>query len=203
MLSLIPKKYFLYLIVIFVGCIFVYNHRDAIRERDEALASLKAELADKNKEMTNSKYIHQKSLDEFRNSQDSLVKVLDKTRDSLGIRRKNMQGLQYISSTIYKTDTIVFRDTLFKEYVSVDTTIQDAWYSTKVRLAFPDTIVLSPSFRSEKHIIIHSKKETIKPPKKWWLLRLFQRKHMVLRVDVVEKSPYIEHDTTRFIQIIK
>ena len=46
------------------------------------------------------------------------------------------------------------------------------------------------------------RKETIDPPKKNWLLRLFQKKHRVAEVEVVEKNPYINSEKQRFIEII-
>lgn len=80
-----------------------------------------------------------------------------------------------------KTDTVVFRDTIFSSTVSkIDTTIGDYWYSIKLEMHYPSTIKLSPKMRSEKYITTFSKKETVNPPKKFWLFRLFQKKHKVL-----------------------
>lgn len=49
----------------------------------------------------------------------------------------------------------------------------------------------------------YSKKETIDPPKKFFLCRWFQKKQTILEVKIVEKSPYIEQKESRFIEIIK
>jgi hypothetical protein len=68
----------------------------------------------------------------------------------------------------------------------MDTTVGDNWYSVNLNLSYPGRIALNPSFKSEKYIIVHSKKETIDPPKKFFLLRWFQKKHTILEVDVVE-----------------
>lgn len=204
MLGLIPKKYFIILALILVGFAIFVDVNQRLKERDRAISNLKAEIADKDREASSSKYLYQKTLSELELSQDSIILLLDRTRDSLRIKRKNVRGLQFISSDIKKTDTIVFRDTLFREYISADTIIsEDEWYSARIQLDYPNTIVLSPQFKSEKHIIIHSQKETINPPKKFWLFRLFQKKHRVVKIEVIEKNPYIEHDRTKFIEVIK
>ena len=51
--------------------------------------------------------------------------------------------------------------------------------------------------------MVNKKKETINPPKKFFLFRWFQRKHTILEVNMVEKNPYIENKNNRFIEIIK
>ena len=51
--------------------------------------------------------------------------------------------------------------------------------------------------------MVDYKKETINPPKKCWLLRLFQKKHTILEVNVIEKNPYSENKQQRFIEIIE
>ena len=62
---------------------------------------------------------------------------------------------------------------------------------------------MSPTFKSEKYIVVSNKKETINPPKKFFLWRWFQKKHIVANIDVIEKSPYIDNKKYRYIEIIK
>ena len=121
------------------------------------------------------------------------------------MKDKNVESLQYVYTTLTKTDTIVFKgDTIFKEpEFSVDTVIGDKWYQLKLGLDYPSSIVASPQFKSEKHVVVSTKKETVNPPKKLWILRLFQKKHKVLKVDVIEKNPYVEDSEFRYVEIIK
>ena len=63
-------------------------------------------------------------------------------------------------------------------------------------------IAVKPEFKSEKHIIVSTKKETVNPPKKFFLLRWFQKKHLVVHVDVVEKNPYVGGETSKYIEIV-
>ena len=136
--------------------------------------------------------------------QDSILKELDDTRNKLKIKDKNLQSLQYVYTTIEKTDSLVLRDTIFKDRsISIDTLIGDDWCQTKLKLEYPSKISLSPKFRSDKHIIVSSRKETVNPPKKFWLFRLFQKKHTVLQLDVVEKNPYVQEEHSKYVKIVK
>ena len=147
----------------------------------------------------------QLTIDQLKNSKDSIFQELNTTRKELKVKDKNVESLQYVYTTLSRTDTIVFKgDTIFKEpEFSVDTVIGDKWYQLKLGLDYPSSIVASPQFTSEKHVIVSTKKETVNPPKKLWLLRLFQKKHNVLKVDVVEKNPYVKDGDFRYIEIIR
>ena len=135
---------------------------------------------------------------------DSVLQELDRTRKELKIKDKNLKALQSVSSSFSKTDTITLRDTLFKKpTLSVDTLIGDRWYNVRLGLKYPSMIAVKPYFKSEKHIVVSSKKETINPPKKFWLFRLFQRKHWVIHIDVIEKNPYVDNESSRYVEIIK
>jgi hypothetical protein len=92
---------------------------------------------------------------------------------------------------------------VFIKNLSLDTLFGDKWYKAQISLQYPSRIDLSVSMKSVKHIIVHNKKETINPPKKFWLFRLFQRKHTIQEVIVDEENPYIESGSQRFINIVK
>ena len=59
------------------------------------------------------------------------------------------------------------------------------------------------TFISEKYIITNKRKETINPPKKFFLFRWFQRKHWVMEVYIKEKNPYIKEINNKFVEIIE
>lgn len=150
----------------------------------------------------------QLTTDQLNYAKDSILNKLKETKESLKIKDNNIKSIQYISTTLTRTDTITLNDTIFKEtikdrYLAVDTIVGDKWYSTNIKLLYPSTIVLKPKFNSEKHIIVSTKKETVNPPKKWWLLRLFQKKHKVLNVTVVENNPYVTNQESKYVEIIK
>ena len=145
----------------------------------------------------------QLTVEQLEYSNNTTLDKLNKVRKELDIKDKELQELQYQLSISNKTDTIVYRDTIFKEGIKLDTLIKDDWYSLNLDLEYPSTIIVNPEFKSEKYVVTSLKKEIIGTPKKCWLGRVFQKKHNVVRVEVVEKSPYIETKEQIFINIIK
>lgn len=150
---------------------------------------------------------YKRTMDDMRMSADSINQKLLDEIDRLKIKDKNVQYLQYTTEVIHKTDTIKIKgDTIFQEKLitnPIDTVIGDEWYNLDLKLRYPSTIVATPTFNSEKYVIIHTKKEYVKPPSKWFFIRWFQKKHNVTTVDIVEKNPYIENKQSRFIEITK
>lgn len=144
------------------------------------------------------------TVEQLEESKDSIFQELNETRNELKIKDSKLHSLQYVSSSFAKTDTIVLKDTLFKNpQVELDTLLSDEWYSMRVGLKYPSTIAVSPMFKSEKNIIVSTKKETIKPAKKFFLLRWFQRKQTVLNINIVEKNPYVQSQDNRYVEIIR
>ena len=115
-----------------------------------------------------------------------------------------MKSLQYISTDFSQTDTVIINDTLVRDpQLSVDTLLYDEWYFIHIGINYPSTMIITPSFKSSKSIIVSSKRETVNPPKKFFLFRWFQKKHTVLNIDVIEKNPYVKEQNNRFVEIIK
>ena len=146
----------------------------------------------------------QLTIDQLNCFKDSVLMELNATRKEFGIKDKKLKSLQQVSSRFSKKDTIHLRDTIFrKEFHSVDTLIGDEWYSVRLGLKFPSMIAVKPEFKSEKHIVVSTKRETVNPPKKFFLLRWFQKRHNIINVDIVEKNPYVENESSRFVEIVK
>lgn len=145
----------------------------------------------------------QLNIEQLKYSNNITLDKLNKVRKELNIKDKELQKLQYQLSISNKTDTVVYRDTIFKEDIKLDTLIKDDWYSLNLDLEYPSTIIVNPKFKSEKYVVTSLKKEIKETPKKCWLGRIFQKKHNVVRVEVVEKSPYIETKEQVFINIIE
>lgn len=172
---------------------------------ENAMANLKAYEEELSTEKDKSTAF-QLTAAQLKYSKDSVMQELDATRKELKIKDKNLKALQAIQSEFRKKDTIRITqvDTLFKEpSLSIDTLLGDEWYSLRLGLRYPSTIITDPSFTSDKHIVVSSKKETIEPPKKFFLLRWFQKKHIVLDVDVIEKNPYVQNETSKYVEILK
>lgn len=150
--------------------------------------------------------VYQFSVDQLNYLKDSILVEMNNVRKELKIKDDNIKRLEYIASTASRTDTIYIRetDTIFREPdFHIDTIKQDEWYSLYLEMSYPNKVTVTPSFKSEKYIITHSRRETIKPPKKCAIGRWFQKKHNVLEVEIVEKNPYIINDKQKFVEIIK
>lgn len=150
--------------------------------------------------------VYQFTVDQLNYLKDSILVEMNNVRKELNIKDDNIKILEYIASTASRTDTIYIRetDTIFREPdFYIDTIKQDKWYSLHLEMSYPNKVTVTPSFKSEKYIITHSRRETIKPPKKCAIGRWFQKKHNVLEVEIVEKNPYIINDKQKFIEIIK
>lgn len=144
------------------------------------------------------------TIEQLEHSRDSVFREFQTIRQQLKIKKKNVQSVQYISSVIHKTDTLVMNDTILQPITqNIDTVIGNEWYQLNLKMNYPDTVVISPNFKTSQYIIAHVKKETIDPPKKWWWQRLFQRKHKVLNVEVIERNPYIDTKTNKYVEVIK
>ena len=195
------------IVSIIVGLIFTIstqssNIRNLKKELAISTANEKA-LFEDNSSLQNKKRTLQLTVDQLNHINDSIIMKMNETRKELKVKDKYIQSLEYQLSEASKTDTIVFRDTLFRESnFQLDTTMRDKWYSLNLQLKYPSTIIASPKFISERYVIQSFRKEPIKIAKKCWIRRLFQRKHIVLETEVVEKSPYIINKKEKYIKII-
>lgn len=196
---------FILVSILFVFSLLEYtiNKNHSLKEQIEYYESNQKALLNSESELKNSNKILNLKIEQLNYYNDSILVKLNNARKDLNIKNKEVKSLQYILSKIEKSDTIIYKDTIFNEDINVDTLIGDKWYNIKLQFKYPNFIVVSPSINSEKYIIVHYKKETIKPPKKCKLLRLFQRKHTVLEVNVLDKNPYIKNVNNKFIEIIK
>ena len=145
----------------------------------------------------------QLTIDDLKASKDSINQKLSSQIEKMKIKDKTIQSLQYTTSIANKTDTIVLSDTIFREPVAIDTIVGDQWYNMKLELKYPSTIITEPTFKSEKYVVIHTKKEYDKKPSKIFFIRWFQKKHTTVVVDMEERNPYIENKENRFIKIVK
>lgn len=145
------------------------------------------------------------TIDQLKNSNDSIFQELNEARKELKVKDSKLKSLQYVSSSFSKVDTITLKgDTIFKDsHVNIDTLLSDKWYSVRVGLKYPSTVSIEPKFLSIKYIVVSAKKETVNPPKRFFLFRWFQKKQIRLNVDVIEKNPYVQNQDNRFVEIVR
>ena len=190
--------------VVLIGLLFIYFKDKGNYEKKWKDAVTNVKAYDKLLSNSNEKNVAYKlTAEQLSYANDSILKELNDTRKELKVKDKNLKSVQYITSTLSRVDTITLKDTIFKEPIKIDTIIGDKWYNAKIALSYPSTIIVSPTFKSEKNIVVSTKKETVNPPKKFWLFRLFQKKHTVIKVNIIEKNPYVSNEKSRYIEIIK
>ena len=144
------------------------------------------------------------TIDQINYFNDSLIVEMNKIRKKMAIKDRDLEQMQYLLSEAKKTDTVFVKDTIFKDpEFKLDTLIGDEWFNIRLGLEYPNLIAATPSLKREKYIITSSTKEPVNPPKKCVIARWFQKKHRVVRVEVIEKNPYIENKQQRFVEIIK
>ena len=144
------------------------------------------------------------SIDQLSYYNDSIVTKLRDVQKELKIKDKSLQSLQYLLSQTHKKDSVILYDTIFQPTMpDIDTIVGDRWVSLKLGLRYPNKILWEPTVNNECYVIVHGRKETIKPPKKFFLWRWFQKKQLISVVDVYEKNPYTEQQQQRFIEIIE
>ena len=192
------------LVSLAIGSYVLYNKNQSLKEElSISISNEKAFIAE-NSSLKEENRVFKFTVEQLNYYNDSILQKMNDVRKELKIKDDNLKQMQYLLSEVTKKDTIVFRDTLFREpTLAIDTLVGDKWYQMRLGLKYPSTITTDPKFVSEKYIMVDYKKETINPPKKCWLLRLFQKKHKVVEVNVVEKSPYIENKQQRFIEIVE
>lgn len=191
--------------IILTGLIATVSMQSArIRNLDKELsysrANEKALYAERDSLEDNSRTLYL-TVEQLNQVNDSIIQKMNGMRRELGIKDKEIQQLQYQLSEASKKDTIVFRDTLFRDpELQIDTTIGDKWYNIRLGLEYPSTIAVTPSFTSERYVNMYLKKETVNPPKKCFIARWFQKRHLISVVEVTELNPYIKIKEQRYIK---
>ena len=203
------KKYIRIGIVILVSLLAtstytLYTNNQKLKEEISiSMSNQKAFIAE-NSSLKEENRVFKFTIEQLNHYNDSILQKMNEVRKELKIKDRDLKQMQYLLSEAQKKDTIVFRDTLFREpTLKIDTLLGDRWYQMKLGLRYPSIITTEPKFVSEKYVIVDYKKETINPPKKCAIARWFQKKHKVVEVEVVEKNPYIENKQQRFIEIVK
>ena len=203
------KKYIRIGIVILVSLLAIstytlYTNNQKLKEEISiSMSNQKAFIAE-NSLLKEENRVFKFTIEQLNHYNDSILQKMNEVRKELKIKDRDLKQMQYLLSEAQKKDTIVLRDTLFREpTLKIDTLLGDRWYQMKLGLRYPSTIITEPKFVSEKYVIVNYKKETINPPKKCAIARWFQKKQEVIEVEVVEKNPYIENKQQRFIKFVK
>ena len=203
------KKYIRIGVIVLISLLAIstytlYNRNQDLKEEISVSMSNQRAFIAENSSLKDENRVFKFTVEQLNYYNDSILQKMNDVKKELKIKDKDLKQMQYLLSEATKKDTIVFRDTLFKEpTLDIDTLIGDKWYNIRLGLKYPNLITTNPTFISEKYIIVNKKKETINPPKKFFLFRWFQRKHWVMEVHIKEKNPYIKETNNKFVEIIE
>lgn len=198
------KKYIIILILILIGAVayLSYQNKQLTTKYETSIENVKAYDAQLSG-LEGDNRVLKLTVEQLNYFNDSIIKKMKVVQKELGIKDKRLQQLQYEASHAQRHDTITLTDTIFRNNFSLDTIVGDKWFKTNLHLKFPSTIALSPEIELERYTFINGKRETVNPPKKFFLFRWFQKKHTVVEVNVREMNPYVKNKTQRFIQIVE
>ena len=203
------KKYIRIGIVILVSLLSIsvyilYTKNQSLKEELSISVSNEKAFIAENSSLKDENRVFKFTVEQLNYYNDSILQKMNEVRNELKIKDKNLKQLQYLLSVSTKKDTVLFTDTIFRDKsLALDTIIGDKWYNIRLGLKYPNLIYTEPTFTSEKYIIVNKKKETVNPPKKFFLFRWFQRKHWVMEVHIKEKNPYIKETNNKFVEIIE
>ena len=169
----------------------LYTKNQILKEELSILVSNEKAFIAENSLLKNENRVFKFTVEHLNYYNDSILQKMNEVRKELKIKDKDLKQMQYLLSVSTKKDTILFTDTIFKDKgLALDTIIGDKWYNIRLGLKYPSLITTNPTFVSEKYIIVNKKKETINPPKKFFLFRWFQKKHWIMEVHIKEKNGY-------------
>ena len=185
------------------SAVYIKKYLNSQREVSTYAQNNKA-LMDRVKGAEGETYAMRLTVDDLRYMNDSISQKLLDAADRIKVKDRQIAQLQYLYTHFERRDSIVFQhDTIFKEPdFFIDTVIGDRWMSTEVQMRYPNVVCVSPMVRSEKSVVVHTKREPIRPST-CAFVNWFRKKHTVVKVVVDEANPHIESQQNVFIEITK
>lgn len=191
-------SYVILIVIIFLMGQKIHNLNVSL---DNSINNVKAYAAE-NSGLIESNRVFKLSIEQMEYYNDSLMLEMKKIANDNGIKDRKIQALQYQLEHFAKRDTIILRDTIFRDPNFVlDTCIIDQWNKSCLHMEYPSVIALDNEYKNDKFITLNSHKEPVKP-RKWFLPRWFTRKHTVVEVLIIDKNPYVTTPQQRYIEVI-
>ena len=179
------------LIILFLTFLSLYfivennKSQELIKEYDNNFKALNLEKDSLSKVSISYKF----NIEQLEYINDSIINDLNNTRKQLKIKDKEIKQMQYIKTEINSKDSVIIKDTIFRDsFNKLDTVITDNWHTVSISLQ-PSKLIVNAKYKSELQVFAKSSKEIIGTPKKCWVGRAFQKKHKVIRVEVLDKNP--------------
>lgn len=197
------KKYIIGIIIaLFCGlaCLNVYQY-NRYNTRQQQYEYAINNIKSLNNTLNDQCIALQLSVDQLEYFNDSTIRQLDSLRKELKIKDNRIKQLGRIKQEVYIHDTLRLKDTVFVNSFSLDTCLGDEWYQTCLSLEYPSCISVDNTMNLNTDCLLYVKRETVNPPCKTWLGRLFQKKHNVYTMKIVEHNPYTKIKENKLIII--
>lgn len=189
------------LIILLCAALFYFVSKcDRVANERNQYASLTKSYSRVIMDSDNERTVFRMRISDLEVTGDSLICVLDSMRRQIGIRDKRLREMHHRVTYVERTDTIYLSDSIFIS--GLDTTITDGWVSTHLKIGIPNKITHSVSVKNQTDLFVSTKKETVNPPRKFFLFRLFQRKHLVVTVVAKEGNPWCQTAESRHVEIV-
>lgn len=189
------------LIILLSAALFYFVSKcDRVANERDQYASLTKSYSRVMMDSDNERTVFRMRISDLEVTGDSLICVLDSMRRQIGIRDKRLREMHHRVTYVERTDTIYLSDSIFIS--GLDTTITDGWVSTQLKIEVPNKITHSVSVRNQTDLFVTTKRETVNPPRKFFLFRLFQKKHLVVTVVAKEGNPWCQTAESRHVEIV-
>lgn len=159
------KKYLIILlasIALICGVLLWFSHSHTKQLNEELKTATNNYKAEVRKNV-----VYQFTLNDLKDSKDSSDLKVKTLIGELKLKPKKTTETVYIDSQTQIKDNVTLKDSVFiRDYEAIT---GDEWYSLDLKFKAPDTFNVDLKVRNEVIAITYDKRETIKPPKKFFL----------------------------------
>lgn len=174
-------------------------YEKARNERDTYATNAKAYAAEATTQRGEAMVFKMRARD-LEESMDTLFMRIDSIRKAAKVKRRNLKEVHWRETVVERVDTVWLTDSIFVS--CLDTVLSDGWVETRISVTPPNEVSVGTKVRNETTLLVRSRRETVNPPRKFPLFRLFQRKHTVVEVETVEGNPHCVERGARHVEII-
>lgn len=186
------------IIGIFTAIIFLqHNQLDKQNKELDRLNNNIQYYQEQRDSINNNNRVLQLTIEEFDNSQDSIIQKLNNTRKELNIKKKQLKQVQSQTQQIKVDTTIIVKENDFKEVIKPNDL-------TSIIIAKTDSILTAKiDIKNEQTLFIQSKREYKRQYKNWFrrLLRFDFKKQTVFKYQIYNSNDIIKITDTKLVTI--
>lgn len=139
----------------------------------------------------------QKTIRDLKYEKDKITKKQNAIINDLKLDIKKLNQVGYVST---KIDTVLVSTKITKDSCYVFD------YGPQMKATFcikDSSATYRPEIANDLSLFFTDKRETIEPPKKFFISRWFQKKHTIVMATAINSNKYVKTDTLQFTYIVK